>query len=125
MAYYLLQKRPDGQTAWEDQEGASYNFARRLPNARNLCRNDVVLFYRPTGSGTPEDGCVFARATVAQVELGDRGRVDAQLVDYVAFRPVALAKLGDPRANRQHSFQPIARSFYERALKEAGADEGA
>lgn len=124
MAYYLLQKRPDGQTAWEDEEGENYHFARRLPNARNLCKNDIVLFYRPTKSGTPEDGCLFARATVAQVELGERGRVDAQLIDYVTFRPVSLAALGDPRTNAQHSFQPVNRSFYQRALELAGATEG-
>ena len=75
-------------------------------------------------SGTPEDGCIYARATVATVEIGDRGRVDAGLTDYVVFKPVPLSVLGDPRANAQHSFQPVSSDFYLRTLREAGAAEG-
>lgn len=125
MAYFLLQKRPDGQSEWDDEEGASYHFARKLPNAKNLCKNDIVLFYRPVKSGTPEDGCIYARATVATVEIGDRGRVDAGLTDYVVFNAVPLNVVGDPRANPQHSFQPVSKDFYLRTLEAAGAAEGA
>lgn len=124
MSYFLLQKRPAGDSEWEDEEGLSYHFARSLPNASSLCKNDVVAFYRPTGSGTTEDGCVYARARVADVELGERGRVDAALDEYVEFEPVPLTVVGDPRANKQHSFQPIARSFYKAVLEAAGVDEG-
>jgi hypothetical protein len=125
VSYFLLQKRPDAQTDWNDQEGDRYNFALRLPNAKSLCKNDVVLFYRPLRSGTPEDGCVFAQATVGRVELGDHGLVDAQLSDYLVFlNPVPLEDVGDPRANPQHSFQPVKRDFYSAVLRRAGGQEG-
>ncbi len=124
MSYFLLQKRPDGHSEWEDEEGTSYHFARKLPNAKNLCKNDIVLFYRPQKSGTPEDGCIYARATVATVEIGDKGRVDAGLTEYVDFNPVPLSAVGDPRANAQHSSQPVTRDFYLSTLRAAGAAEG-
>lgn len=108
LAYYLLQKRPDGQSTWNDIEGQSYSFAQRLPNAKSLCKNDLVLFYRPVKSGTPEDGCVYATAIVKSVVIGGRGFVDAELMNYTPFAdPVPLASVGDPRANPQHSFQPV------------------
>lgn len=114
LAYYLLQKRPDGQSEWDDVEGSNYSFAQRLPNAKSLCKNDVVLFYRPVKSGTPEDGCIYATAVVAAVVIGGRGFVDAELRDFeVLAAPVPLNKVGDPRANAQHSFQPVPRAFYE------------
>ena len=126
MRCFLLQKRPDGQSEWADVEGVSYNFAQRLPNAKDLCKNDVVLFYRPVKSGTPEDGCIYAQAKVARVELGDRGLVDARLADFTRFiHPVPLDKVGDPRANAQHSFQRVAEGFYREVLARVGSDEGA
>ena len=125
MAYFLLQKRPDGQSAWDDNDGKSYNFAQRLPNAKSRCKNDTVLFYRPVNSGTIEDGCVFATAVVASVTVGDRGFVDASLRDYVVFgRPVPLVKVGDPRRNAQHSFQPVTRQFVLDVLEASGGNEG-
>jgi hypothetical protein len=125
-SYFLLQKRPDGQTQWDDEEGRTYNFAERLPNAKNLVKNSVVLFYRPLRSGTPEDGCVFARARVSAVEVVQGRTVDAYLTDYVGFqRPVPLQEVGDPRANPQHSFQPVDESWYLQVLRRAGAEEGA
>lgn len=126
MAYFLLQKRPDGQSAWEDDEGISYNFAQRLPNAKHLCKNDTVLFYRPVNSGTPEDGCIFATAVIASVTVGDRGLVDASLRDYVVLgRPVPLARVGDPRRNAQHSFQSVPRQFFLDVLNASGGSESA
>lgn len=124
--YFLLQKRPDGHSEWSDVEGKSYNFAQRLPRARSLCKNDVVLFYRPIHSGTPEDGCIYTQAKVARVELGDRGIVDAVLQDFTVYAyPVPLGRVGDPRTNAQHSFQPVSREFYLDVVRLAGAEEGA
>ena len=126
MAYFLLQKRPDGQSAWDDDEGKSYSFAQRLPNAKNLCKNDTVLFYRPVNSGTVEDGCVFATAVVASVTVGDGGLVDASLREYLVFgRPVPLVSVGDPRRNAQHSFQSVSRQFFRDVLDASGGNEGA
>jgi hypothetical protein len=125
MAHYMLQKRPDGGSDWQDVEGRSYSFARRLPNAKRLCRNDRVLFYRPKGSGTPQDGCIYAVATVDQVEIGAGQLVDAELREYVEFLlPVLLDDVGDPRSNPQHSFQPVDREYFLRVLTLAGANEG-
>lgn len=126
MAYFLLQERPDGQWAWEDNEGRSYNFPQRLPNAKNLCKNDTVLFYRPVKSGTDEDGCVFATAVVASVTVGDHGLVDASPREYVVFgRPLRLGDVSDPRRNPQHSFQPLPRTFFLGVLGASGSNEGA
>ncbi len=125
MAFFMLQKRPDGQSSWDDSEGTTYNFNQRLPNARKLCKNDIVLFYRPTKSGTPEDGCIFATAKVWSVVLGDKGVVDAELTAYVAFqRPVSLGKVGDPRRNAQHSFQQVSRAFFDQVFQASGGNEG-
>ncbi len=126
MAFFMLQKRPDGQSSWDDSEGTTYKFSQRLPNATKLCKNDVVLFYRPTKSGTPEDGCIFATAKVCSVVLGDKGIVDAELADYIVLqRPVSIGEVGDPRRNAQHSFQPVSRAFFHQVLQAAGGNEGA
>jgi hypothetical protein len=121
--YFLLQKKPDGSSLWDDSEGRTYNFAMKLPNARSLSKNSLVLFYRPRKSGTPEDGCIYALARIGTVEIGSRGAVDAELRDFVWFQnPVPLAAVGDPRANPQHSFQPVDREFYKAVLELAGIE---
>ncbi|MGD9934243.1 MAG: hypothetical protein AB7T37_11065 [Dehalococcoidia bacterium] len=123
MAYFLLQKKPDGASSWDDSEGRTYSFAMRLPNAKALSKNDRVLFYRPTKSGTPEDGCIYAVARVGTVVVGNRGAVDADLIEFVWFqKPIPLTAVGDPRANPQHSFQPVPRSFFEAVLSAAGIE---
>ncbi|MEO6398493.1 MAG: hypothetical protein ABIP13_08500 [Tepidiformaceae bacterium] len=126
MAYFLLQKQPGGQSAWDDVYGNSYNFAQRLANARSLCENDTVFFYRPENSGTTEDGCVFATAVVAAATVGDRVFMDACLRDYVVIgRPVPLAKVGDARRNAQRCFQTVTRQFVHDVLEASGDNEGA
>lgn len=123
MAYFLLQKRPDGHTAWDDAEGTSYNFAARLPNARLLSKGDHVLFYRPLNCGTESDGCIYAVAEVAVVEISERGLVDAHLRNYRPLRsPVPLSEVGDPRRNPQHSFQPIPEEFFVCVMELAEAE---
>jgi hypothetical protein len=123
MAYYMLQKLPDGESAWADSEGETYNFARRLPNAKNLCKNDRVVFYRPTRADTADAGCFFAIATVARVEVGDRGKVDAILTDYVLLpSPVPIREAGNPRRNNQHSLQAVTRKFFENILHLGGPE---
>ena len=118
MSCFLLQKKPDGQSSWDDREGSVYSFAQRLPNAAALCRNDIVIFYRPKKSGTPEDVCIYTIATVSNVVVGDRRAVEATLRDFEWFpAPVPLDQVGDPRANSQHSFQPVDRSFLARVLE--------
>jgi hypothetical protein len=125
VSFFLLQKKPDGATAWDDHEGESYNFAQRLPGAKNLCKNDVVFFYRPLSSRTPQDGCIYAAARVARVELHEDGRVDAALIGFRWFHtPVALERVGDPRANPQHSFQKIRREFASAVFDASETDVG-
>ena len=123
--FFLLQKLPDGESAWGDEEGSKYSFRESLPNARTLCKNDVVLFYRPLRAGSPESGCIFATATVEAVVLEDGGKVDAHLRDYVVFQgPVPLREIGDPRRNSQHSFQRVNRSLFEAVMTANGGNEG-
>ena len=91
MSNFLLQKRPDGESKWADEEGRSCHFAQRLPNAKILRKNDRVLFDRPLKCGTSEDGCIYDQAIVARLIAGDDGHVDAHLTDFVGFlRPVRL-----------------------------------
>lgn len=77
-----------------------------------------MLFYRPKKSGTPEDGRIYGVATVASVEVGNRGAVVATLNGFEWFKsPVELGSVGDPRANPQHSFQPVDGEFMSRVLE--------
>lgn len=121
MAYFVLQKRPDDQTGWNDVEGVSYRFSRSLPNARAVSRRDSVLFYRPRGSGTEEDGCIYATAVVGPVVIDRDGSVEARIENFQMLRrPVPLSEVGDPRANAQHSLQPVSREFFVATLALSG-----
>jgi hypothetical protein len=122
MAYFLLQKRPDGQSSWDDEEGRRYNFSSRLPHAKNLCKGDTVLFYRPLNSGTSVDGCIYALSEVLSVEISSGSDVNAELTGYKVLEPpVPIDKVGDPRRNAQHSFQPVYRQYYESVIALAAA----
>lgn len=123
MAYFMLQKRPDDQTDWNDIEGSAYRFARSLPNAKAVSKRDIVLFYRPLGCGTDEDGCIYARGTVGPVTIERDGSVEASIANFHRFEnPVALSAVGDPRANAQHSLQPLSSEFFEAVMREAGLE---
>jgi hypothetical protein len=120
MAYFMLQKRPDDQTGWRDVEGEAYRFAKSLPNARRVSKRDKVVFYRPVGCGTLEDGCVYASAAIGPVTIERDGTVEAHIHDFHFFeRPVPLTEVGDPRANVQHSLQPISEEYFLNVLKRA------
>lgn len=125
MSYFLFQKRPDGDSKWEDEEGRVYNFSKGLPRATRVSKNDRLLFYRPVKAGTPEDGCIYATASVGLLEI-DGKSVFARLRDYVAFGTlVPLTDVGDPRDNTQHSLQPVDRDWFQLVLRKAGLHEGA
>ena len=101
-----------------------YSFARRLPGAKNLCKNDIVIFYRPLSSGTPDAGCLYGAARVERVILHADGQVDASLIGFRAFEnPLLLKAFGDPRANPQHSFQRVARTYAVGVFESAGMRE--
>jgi hypothetical protein len=125
VSYFLFQKRPDGESKWDDEEGRQYNFSQGLPRATRVSKNDQLLFYRPLKSGTAEDGSLYATARVAFLEVNGRD-VIAGLGDFVRFlRPVPMASVGDPRDNAQLSLQPVTREWFEAVLAAAGATEGA
>jgi hypothetical protein len=121
--YFLFQKLPDGKSEWQDVEGDQYHFAQRLPNAKSVCKNDIVLFYRPSRSDTSDAGCVYAMAKVAAVEIAGRDAVIAELSGYTTFsNPPPLTVLGDPRRNVQHSLQPVKKEWFDRLIQIIGAD---
>jgi hypothetical protein len=125
VSYFLFQKKPDGASKWDDEDGRIYNFSKALPRATRVSKHDHLLFYRPAKAGTPEDGCVYAAAVVGLLEI-DGKNVLARLQDYLVFgNVVPLTEVGDPRDNPQLSLQPVDRDWFEKVLRRAGLAEGA